>query len=67
MLYLDIIIGKHQSNIQYTMYIVLYSTSVHNPTPGSGMSIARKFLLTVLTQFCDRRLFLYLFHHNYEG
>lgn len=43
----------------------LYSSDP--PAPGSGLSIAKKFLLTLLTQFADRKIFVYLFHHNYKG
>ena len=35
-----------------------------DPPPGSAMSVATHFLASILTQFADRRLFLYLFAHD---
>jgi len=34
------------------------------PPPGSAMAVSMHFLPSILTQFADRRLFLYLFGHN---
>ena len=34
------------------------------PPPGSAMAVSMHFLASILTQFADRRLFLYLFGHN---
>ena len=41
--------------------------SISDPPPGSGMSIAKQFLLTILTQFAERRVFVYLLRHNHES
>ena len=32
--------------------------------PGSAMAVSKHFLASILAQFADRRLFLYLFGHN---
>jgi hypothetical protein len=43
------------------------SMSLSDPVPGSGMSIAKKFLTTIISQFIDRRMFVYFFRHDYNG
>jgi hypothetical protein len=40
--------------------------SLSDPVPGSGMSIAKKFLTTIISQFIDRRMFVYFFRHDYN-
>ncbi len=39
--------------------------SLINPNPGSASSVARHILASILAQFAERRLFLYLFGHNH--
>lgn len=46
---------------------LLLCSSLSEPPPGSAMSIAKQFLLTVLTQFAERRVFVYLFRHDHKG
>ena len=40
-------------------------TEKSEPPPGSAMAVAKHLLSSILTQFADRRLFLYLFAHDY--
>ena len=42
-----------------------YVDKLDQPPPGSAMSVAQHILASVLTQFADRRLFLYLFGHDH--
>ena len=38
---------------------------LNSPVPGSASSVARHILVSVLAQFGERRLFLYVFSHNH--
>ena len=38
--------------------------SSDEPPPGSAIVVSKHFLASILAQFADRRLFLYLFGHN---
>ncbi len=49
----------------HDIHSFIYSLS--EPPPGSGMSIAKQFLLTILTQFAERRVFIYLLRHNHKS
>jgi len=40
--------------------------SLNSPVPGSSSSVARHILASVLAQFGERRLFLYVFAHNHS-
>ena len=50
-----------------SFFLLSLSLSSPDPPPGSGRSIARRFLLTLLTQFAERNIFLYLLRQNYKG
>ena len=42
-----------------------YMDKLDQPPPGSAMAVAQHILASILTQFADRRLFLYLFGHDH--
>ena len=42
-----------------------YIDKLDQPPPGSAMAVAQHILASILTQFADRRLFLYLFGHDH--
>ena len=42
-----------------------YVDKLDQPPPGSAMAVAQHILSSILTQFADRRLFLYLFAHDH--
>ena len=53
---------------KHTSYTTIFiSCSISDPPPGSGMSVAKQFLLSLLTQFAERRVFLYLLRHDHLG
>ncbi len=37
----------------------------NNPLPGSASAVGQRILASILAQFAERRLFLYLFGYNY--
>ena len=43
-----------------------FNISNNNPLPGSASAVAQHLLASILTQFGERRLFLYLFGYNHD-
>ncbi len=63
----------HTHNIIFPYRVILpnsypwqtYIDKLDQPPPGSAMAVAQHILASILTQFADRRLFLYLFGHDH--
>ena len=55
----------HRVVIPSSYHWQTYIDDLDQPPPGSAMAVAEHILASILTQFADRRLFLYLFAHDY--
>lgn len=60
------VVGFCNRHTYLYMYIHTYvSCCSEEQPPGSAVAVARNLLKSVATQFADRRLFIFLFNHQY--